>query len=382
MARAKMEKENKVHIQWFGEHITPYWNTFYRHLAQRSGIDLFVHHRVGIPSTHPWKFEVDMGYRNRNFLRPLVVPDFPSIRSVVTGHNTLFFFVGTKGLTKVLLLLTVILFNRRFVYFTDTLPGDYLGGIKGIFVRRIILFLVFRYAERVLSTGSVGVRQLLKFGCPESKTVNFPFFIDIPPLNGTATGAKIKRGSWKNFIRPGDMVFLASGQLIERKGFDIIIRAFRNYLNRNRRKNLKLLIAGDGVLKDELRKRVKELDLEQYVAFLGWVQPDLLDDFYATGDVFVHMARFDPYPVVVLEAMARKLTVIGSDMTMVVRDRIIHGENGFMIKTDDVEALAETIKFCMERKEDVIKMGEAARKTAESWPMSKGVKIIEDIVKL
>ncbi len=376
----KDDKKPEKTIQWFAEGMTPYWNTYFGELARESGINLYVHYRIGIPKTHPWEFNGAIDYKHRNFIKPRIIPDLPAIRSVISGRDSLFVFAGTKGLSKVILLLLVIVMKRRFIYLNDTFPADYLDGWKGILARRLLLFLVFRYAGKVLSTGVAGVNRVKEFGCPELKTVNFPYFIDIPGLRERSTGEKMIPLIWKDRIYPDDVVFLASGLFIERKGFDKIIDAFGRHRDNTGARNVKLVIAGDGPLKVHLQQKAVELQLHDRVYFTGWVAPQNMDNFYAMGDVFIHMARFEPYGVVVLEAMARNLPVIGSDGTMAVLDRVRHGENGFIIKSGNVDELAVTIEYCRTRRDSLRAMGEAARKSAELWPPGRGVQIIKEIV--
>ncbi len=372
-------KRRKV-VRWFAEGMTPYWNAYFSELAREHDVDLYVHYRIGVPGTHPWKFSGTCGYKHRNFVKPRIIPDPPAILSVISKRDAMFVFAGTKGLSKVIMLFLVIMLNRRFIYLNDTFPDNYLNGLKGILVRRLLLSLVFRYAEKVLSTGTAGVERLIKFGCPQSKTVNFPYFIEIPGAGEIRTGDKIVPPGWENRINQDDVVFLASGLFIERKGFDIILEGFSRYLHRNDARGVKLIIAGDGPLKERLRQNAKELHLNDNVYFTGWVDPDRLEEFYGMGDAFIHMARFEPYGVVVLEAMARKLPVIGSDGTMAVLDRVHHGENGFIIQSGNVDELTETIEFCRTHIDRLRSMGKAARESAEKWPPGRGVKIIKDIL--
>lgn len=366
-------------IHWFAEGMTPYWNAYFRELAREPGIKLQVHYRIGIPESHPWKFGNRPGYDYRNFIGPRIIPDLLSIRSVLTGRETLFVFAGTKGITKTILLLLVTILNRRFIYLGDTFPDDYLKGIKGILVRRFLLSLVFKYARRVLSTGSAGVDRLREFGCSEGKTVNFPYFIEIPPREKIRSSGKIIPPRWKEYIYPEDFVFLASGFMIGRKGFDTILKAFHLSLKKTDKRNIKLIIAGDGPDRKKLENIVDKCGINKEVYFSGWIQPGEIDEFYGLGDVFIHMASFEPYGVVVLEAMARKLPVIGSDGTMAVLDRVRHGENGFIVESNNIEKLAATIDYCWNNRNKMLAMGMEARKTAEEWPISRGVKIVKNL---
>ncbi len=372
--------KKKVTIHWFNEGMTTYTNDFYRELAQESDIDLVVHYRFRSQKTHPWKFSDSVGYRHRSFIHPTIIPDIPALISGLRPGRTYYIISNSKGITKRLLLLLMVIFRRRFAYNTDTLPEDYLTEPKGLFFRRFLLHFMYRYADKILMTGKGGVERLKALGCPESRAVNLPYFIEIPEDEAVDNACARDNPRWKDYIDKHDFVFLASGQYIRRKGFDINIRAMRYVLDRTKNNNIKLLIAGEGEERSELKTLIRSLELEQNVFLLGWLQPDEIRDFYPAGDMFIHMARNEPYGVVVLEAMAYRKPVITSTKTMAGVDRITHGVNGYLVENEDVHGLADIMIYCFKNWDEIKKMGIAARRTAEEWDLSKGVEIIRSVV--
>jgi glycosyltransferase involved in cell wall biosynthesis len=97
---------------------------------------------------------------------------------------------------------------------------------------------------------------------------------------------------------------------------------------------------------------------------------------YLASEVILHPARIDPFPVVILDAMNWSRVVIGSDVCGNVEDRIIHGVNGFAFPAEDVAALAGIMLDLAHHPEKLPEIGAQARKTAEAWPVQRGVAIV------
>jgi len=77
-----------------------------------------------------------------------------------------------------------------------------------------------------------------------------------------------------------------------------------------------------------------------------------------------------------LEGMSWGKVVIGSDVCGSVQDRIVHGVNGFVFPSEDIDALAATMKEIVLQSERMREIGLEARRTAEKWPVERGVETI------
>jgi glycosyltransferase involved in cell wall biosynthesis len=97
---------------------------------------------------------------------------------------------------------------------------------------------------------------------------------------------------------------------------------------------------------------------------------------YLASEVILHPARIDPFPVVILDAMNWSRVVIGSDVCGNVEDRIIHGVNGFSFPSEDVDELAGIMLDLVNHPKKLPEIGAQARKTAEAWPVQRGVAIV------
>lgn len=139
---------------------------------------------------------------------------------------------------------------------------------------------------------------------------------------------------------------LSVGYLIERKGFEYLIRAIPMVLKEH--ENVRLTIVGSGPLESYLKALIYELGLSDYVEIIKNVSDEKLLTIYNSADLFVLPSIVDSQGnteglgVVLLEAMACGLPVIGSDVGG-ISDIIQDGETGILVPEKDVLRLSEMI---------------------------------------
>jgi phosphatidyl-myo-inositol alpha-mannosyltransferase len=110
-----------------------------------------------------------------------------------------------------------------------------------------------------------------------------------------------------------DKTILYIGRLEKRKGVNYLLKAFAELAERQ--KNVKLVIAGDGVDKQKLEIMTQELGIERKVRFLGYISETKKRKLLHDADLFCSPAIFgESFGIVLLEAMASGLvTVAGSN---------------------------------------------------------------------
>jgi glycosyltransferase involved in cell wall biosynthesis len=115
-----------------------------------------------------------------------------------------------------------------------------------------------------------------------------------------------------------------------------------------------LVVAGDGPLKDFLEAKAEHLLPDRYKQLS--IPPERMPDLYRSADVFLHLAKEEPFGNVFVEAMACGLPVVGHDTP---RLRWIVGDDGFLLDTDDLAAVVREI----ERARRAVTGGQAKRIT-------------------
>ncbi|WP_020395553.1 glycosyltransferase family 4 protein [Thiolinea disciformis] len=139
------------------------------------------------------------------------------------------------------------------------------------------------------------------------------------------------------------VIFGVVALLIPRKGHQILLNAI---LDLKREKNIidnsfKVLIEGDGPLRESLTFFTKHNQLENFVTFVG--EEANIVDFMSTIDVLVLPSiQNEDFPNVILEAMALGKPVIASRLAGTA-EQVIDGVTGFLVTPHDIKQLAEAI---------------------------------------
>lgn len=99
------------------------------------------------------------------------------------------------------------------------------------------------------------------------------------------------------------------GRFVKKKGFDVLLKSLAELKSRNIK--FKAIIGGEGEEKNNLLDLRSSLHLEKEVDFSGWVSDK--DDFFNKIDIFCLPSLHEPFGIILLEAMVRKVPVISSD---------------------------------------------------------------------
>lgn len=134
---------------------------------------------------------------------------------------------------------------------------------------------------------------------------------------------------------------ISVGRLIPLKRNKDLLEAFF-YLQKDD-DNLELIFLGDGVLKEELIKECKKLEISQKVNFLGNVK----NPFYYLNksNLFVLNSEIEGFPNVLVEAMACGLLVISSDCKSGPKEILGNDEFGLLYPVGDIQLLVKKIKY-------------------------------------
>ncbi len=135
----------------------------------------------------------------------------------------------------------------------------------------------------------------------------------------------------------GDVLFV--GELVSRKGVDILISAFSQS---SKCKDRRLLIAGAGSARAALEHIAIRLGLRTRVSFLGALSHTGVMEVMQQASVLVLPSRFDGWGFVVNEALSIGLPVIVTDQCGVA-EVVSHNGGGCVVPSEDVGALASAL---------------------------------------
>lgn len=187
-------------------------------------------------------------------------------------------------------------------------------------------------SSRIIAVSNFIRNQTLEYVEDGSKVITIPNGVPMDLLEWRTKNLASESRS------QGPLRVLFVGNLIARKGVDVLVRAFSHVAKIPGQPRPKLIIVGDGPARDSLENLTTRLDLGDQVEFVGYRRGGELYKFYADADIFVSVPWAEAQGIVFLEAMASALPVIGTDVGG-IPDMVKNGVNGFLVKPGDVDSL-------------------------------------------
>jgi rhamnosyl/mannosyltransferase len=140
---------------------------------------------------------------------------------------------------------------------------------------------------------------------------------------------------------PDKFIVFSLGRLVEYKGYEFLIRAAQQLDER-----FHIIIGGKGPLQDQLEELIAELKLQQKVSLIGFVDDDILSNYFAAADIFCLSSiwKTEAFAIVQIEAMSCGKPVVstnipGSGVSWVNQHEI----SGLVVSPEDETALAQAI---------------------------------------
>ncbi len=376
--KSKTAGDGQIDLHILHKLPTPYNDMFFRALHADENINLQVYHLWRGSWRRPWKTELATGYPNI-YMQLKMGVDWNLLKRAWTDVDGFFLIADWGHFASLAVILTRYLRRAPVAIWADTPQEDIYRPALKKWLRRKFLRSVLRRTDIVFGTGAVGLRVLAAMGAKPERLVNLPCFVDLErPVEARADREVCERAArLREQVGCGKegVVFSMVGTLVEKKGNDIGLEAFAR-CRRESRNPVGMLIVGEGPDRPMLEKMVADLGLSGSVAFLGWQEPREMESVYLASNAVVHPARYDPFPLVVLETMSWSKAIIGSDACGSIEDRVRHKINGMSFRSEDVDDLAKILLEVSDAPEKLEEMGRRARETAETWHVTKGVEII------
>ncbi|MBU3197728.1 glycosyltransferase family 4 protein [Clostridium estertheticum] len=161
-----------------------------------------------------------------------------------------------------------------------------------------------------------------------------------------------------------EKVILSVGRFIDIKGFDILIKSYKNI-----DKNVGLYIIG-GNPTNEYISLIEKLKLDN-IYFVDFMSKKELEGYYKAADIFVLPTRGDVWGLVVNEAMACGLPIITTDKCIAGLELVEDYENGFIVPVEGVEQLAEKINIILSNRDLRAKMSEKSLEKIRAYTIEK-----------
>jgi phosphatidylinositol alpha-1,6-mannosyltransferase len=188
-----------------------------------------------------------------------------------------------------------------------------------------------------------------------------------PIINPSELQIKVPPRKLKEIYKIQDKkLILSVGRLVERKGFDTLLKALPLIVQRVPK--IHYLIVGGGPFEEELRALVSNLGLSRYVTFAGPKLHSEVASFYAACDIFAMISREIPekgdlegFGIVFIEANYFGKPVVGGRSGGVI-DAIIDGQTGLLVNPSDPAQVTDALIRLLTEPEFAQRLGENGKK--------------------
>jgi poly(glycerol-phosphate) alpha-glucosyltransferase len=213
--------------------------------------------------------------------------------------------------------------------------------------------------DAIVAIGSQAVK-CYRDSWPSVPSFNIPYHCDLLPFfENPARFHGVKE----------EVRFLFCGQLIARKGVDVLLQAFDGLVRNGY--PARLLLVGRRAELDQMLSLVSAATRDR-VSYEGFIDPKRLSEIYSQAHVFVLPSRYDGWGVVVNQALGAGLPIICTDAVGAGYDLVEQGMNGYRVPAGDSHKLASCMEELIKNRDRILEFGAASRRLAEAFTPDQG----------
>lgn len=364
------------HIAIISNEPTPYRLHVLRRLSKELG-GVSVHniftHSISSPSM-PWQMRIEPKLNPVFFIKNHLtmdralsrrsIPLYRELKKYILNRRIqMILLLGYNDLTRLLLIrwakraaIPVILMGDSNIFADAQTPP------LTRFIKKLVVHWVLRNVSALMPMGTCGrafFRHYLDHELPEFV---FPYEPDYAALTHIDPVA-LDRFRAKHGLAADRKRLLYCGRLVPVKRVDVLLQAFISIAQS--RPEWDVVIAGQGPLQKELESLLPE-HLHDRVKWLGFLQSDEVALTYHACEILVHPAEFEPWGLVINEAIACRLPIITTSVVGAAVELVYHNRNGLIITPRSVEALAEAM-FSVTQNDRYLQMRGWCDKALDMW---------------
>ncbi len=290
----------------------------------------------------------------------------PGIWKLIRTKNfdAIAIFTGYMCVTFWIALAAAKLSGTAVMYGTDATALYPLDG-RGwkVPVKRRFWPHLFRMANVVIAPSSGTAELMRSLKIPQDRIQLMPYVVDNHWWieNARRVDRKAVRAAWG--VPEDALVVLFCAKLQPWKRPMDVLEAF----HRLNSPKMYLVFAGDGPLRKQLEFEALKLGVAERVRLLGFINQSALPGVYCSSDVMVLPSQYEPFGLVVNEAMLCGCSVIVSDRVGARFDLVRNGETGCVYPCGDVAALCGHLRQILLDPSVLCRRREAARERIARW---------------
>ncbi len=352
-------------VAFFTNIISPYINDLFNNLSQFTDIDFEVIACSETEKDRKWKLDY---LKTRNY-KLTILKDAKLFE--IKKQNRFFYLGGLSFIKRILKREFDTIIFKGGTRFIGPICA-FLARIRGIktvlweqnsvdttntplkkFVKK--LYINDKLFTGFISYGNHVKDLILKLNPEADKKI---FFALSPIDNQKYRNRYLKLKPKKNFIKkqlginPEEKIILYTGRFVEEKNLFNLLEAVSN-LKINSGIKFKCLLVGGGKLEKELEQEVINKGIQNTVYLVPFKEFSKLTMFYTIADVFVLPSIFEPWGLVVNEAMNFNLPAVVSNKVGCATNLIQQGGNGYVYDIEDNVQLFKYLLKAMNNSEEM-----------------------------
>ena len=230
------------------------------------------------------------------------------------------------------------LYRKRFIHWAHLSLRD---GAETSLVRRRLRHWLIVKSDGAIGESSHARDAFIHYGAAPDRVLIATMPLDVSRLHTRVLELRqtAEHRSWRD--RLSKPVLLSIGQIIQRKGYQELFAIYERLLATH--PDTSLIMVGDGPDRSRFEAQAKQQGWK-HVHFIGFVQANDLPKYFAVSDAFIFHTLYDPFGLVLSEAMAAEVPVVSSIHAMATHDLVEDGITGFRIDPRNAESSADTIR--------------------------------------
>ena len=226
----------------------------------------------------------------------------------------------------------------------------------------IVPRLSIRFAQKIIAISNHEKQVLIRRGVSSDRIVVIPNGIDVEEIDSKNP---------KSRKHDNRRTLMYSGRIdVEQKGLDILIEAFARLISVNPEIELVLMGPDWNDSTRRLRQLASKLGIDEKVHFMGYLErKDYLKNL-RSADIFVLPSRFEPFGIVLLEAIASSVPIVASNAGG-IPEILGEGKFGLLFNAGDVDSLVSQLQEALSNEDEAAKRAEAAKGSLNKYAWSR-----------
>ncbi|OTP27616.1 glycosyltransferase family 4 protein [Enterococcus mundtii] len=360
--------------------MAPYRTKQIEHIVDQTDVEMTVYY-IGVkPISRSWKLDKSNKFVEKHFIGKYKLGNhflyYKGVKDIVK-ENDILMIGGYNSVAIFQLVYYARKYNKKIIFVMDGISPKKIKQTN-----RLKLFLksiVLKRVDMFYANGTVSYDYLISnFSVNPDIIYNQFLTVDIKKINDIYFEQKIKNVGNKN---PQLFTIMYSGRLLPGKRVNDLLLATSKIKSNV---NIKLLIIGDGVEKNNLIEESQKLKID--IEFVDFIEDQkALFEEYCKADCLVLPSEDDAWGLVINEAEAAHLPVVVSDSCGCIYDLVKDDYNGYVYQTKNVEDLAKKLTKLVNNENKTLQMGFNSYQLISKWTFKESAmsfsRMIEELNK-